>query len=96
MRDIEYSTRPITLREHILVACVGKNDFEAAAKLISLRTDLEIEEIMNLVDEEITEVITKVLDSMTSYLVLKNMSKSFEEDDDAPEHFFGSELPEGN
>lgn len=73
---IEYSTKPITLRERILCQSGANGDFSAMHAYICSRTNLTVEEAFELDDEDVTLVLEGINQGFQTSLILQNMLKT--------------------
>lgn len=79
MREIVYSSKPITLREHILLQSIqGPGDFRAVLELFVRRTDLTETEAMDLDGEDIGDVLKEIVHRMSQAAILQQLGKSLE------------------
>lgn len=74
---VDYSTKPVTLAQHIWMQRAQRQDFEGMLSLILARTNIPEEEALEFDDEELGIVITKVCDGIIASTVLNSLGKGF-------------------
>ena len=76
--SVTYSTKPLTLADHILSQRSAKGDYEAMAGYILNRTDMTSEQILALDDEELLIVVTKIGQAVLNSIVIQQISRALD------------------
>ena len=75
MLDVEYSTKPITVATMLYAYHAGSGNIEAMISLIAERTNLTPEKILTLDMEELAEVASKIVETVTKSDILAKLGK---------------------
>lgn len=75
MREITYSTKPVTVENLIQISFLLKQQWEVLVPFLLARTDLTEPEILALETDELTEILENVSKSFNSALILSNLGK---------------------
>lgn len=75
MKEITFSTKPMKLKDQILLARTGKGDMEAFAELIVRRSDpaVSIDVVLELETDEAASLMTGLVASLQSSIKLNAM-----------------------
>lgn len=75
MIDITFSTRPMTVKDQILLTRIGKSDMEAFAELVARRSEppVSIDAVLELEIDEAMQVMQKLVASFQSAILLNAM-----------------------
>lgn len=78
LNSVIYSTRSLTLGEHILSQRAGQGDFEAMAAYFLYRTNMKEEQIMALDDEELLIIINKINEAVMNSIILQQIARTLD------------------
>lgn len=78
LEQVAYSSQQMTLQQHIWMKGAADGDYQAMFELICSRTNISAEDALQLVDDEIEEVITKIGAGIQTSIVLRKIGKGLE------------------
>ena len=76
LEKYEFSTRPVNLREHILMQQGQHSDWLSIFNFIQLRSNIPADTLLDLDEEDLKEIITKINEAIATGIVLQNLARS--------------------
>ena len=76
---VEYSSKPVTLEQRIWLERSGNGSYEAMFNLILARSNISTEEALELLEDDLTIVVTKIGEGMRQSYVLSTLGKAFQD-----------------
>lgn len=76
---VVYSTKPLNLRDHIFLQRFSSaNDYQAMLDIILVRTNIRLEDALELDDEDLGIVMGKITESVMQAIQLTGLSKGID------------------
>lgn len=73
--QVEYSTKPVTLQQHIWMQKAVAGDYEAMLFLIIARTNIGEEKALNIEDDDLVVIIGEIAQGMQRSMMLSELGK---------------------